>query len=247
MACEMLAPFTVATRSPPVTGAAQPAPEAQRFDLADRRQLRAEVERTQRLLDLAVEAQHLGCWEWDLRADTVEYDRRWPALLGYGPAEVQATILGWAALVHPDDVHRVTAEIEAHLHGRAPHVETEYRLRARDGGWRWMHSRARVTARDAGGRALRLTGTIADVTSRREADERVREALAQHEHVVAELQEALQRVRALSGVLPICAWCCRIRNDEGRWQRIEAYVAERSEARFSHGMCPECYSRHFPP
>jgi DNA-binding response OmpR family regulator len=61
---------------------------------------------------------------------------------------------------------------------------------------------------------------------------------------VNELQQALSNVRALSGLLPICAYCKRIRDDKDYWRQIESYLAERSDARFSHGICPECLEKH---
>lgn len=58
---------------------------------------------------------------------------------------------------------------------------------------------------------------------------------------VAELEEALSKVKQLSGLLPICSYCKRIRSDDDYWQQVDRYVAEHSEVRFSHGICPECY------
>ena len=63
---------------------------------------------------------------------------------------------------------------------------------------------------------------------------------------VAELQTALSSVRSLSGLLPICAYCKRIRDDQNYWQQMEQYLSERSEANFSHGICPECLAEHMP-
>jgi hypothetical protein len=60
------------------------------------------------------------------------------------------------------------------------------------------------------------------------------------------LKKALAEVKALSGLLPICASCKKIRNDKGYWEQIETYVCEHSEARFSHGVCPECVDRLYP-
>ena len=57
---------------------------------------------------------------------------------------------------------------------------------------------------------------------------------------VDELQEALANVKRLSGLLPICAYCKRIRNNQDYWMQVEQYLAEHSEAEFSHGICPEC-------
>jgi sigma-B regulation protein RsbU (phosphoserine phosphatase) len=58
---------------------------------------------------------------------------------------------------------------------------------------------------------------------------------------VAELQEALSKVKQLSGLLPICSYCKRIRGDENYWERVESYITEHTDAKFSHGICPQCY------
>ena len=63
---------------------------------------------------------------------------------------------------------------------------------------------------------------------------------------VAELQEALANVRRLSGLLPICAYCKRIRDDNDYWQQVETYVGEHTDAQFSHGICPQCMTVHHP-
>ncbi len=54
------------------------------------------------------------------------------------------------------------------------------------------------------------------------------------------------KVRVLEGFLPICSWCKRIRNEEGQWEQMEVYITERSEAEFTHGICPDCQKKHFP-
>ncbi len=69
-------------------------------------------------------------------------------------------------------------------------------------------------------------------------DRKAREA--ENEKLIAELQEALARVKLLNGLLPICASCKRIRDDNGYWNQIESYIRDHSEADFSHGLCPKC-------
>jgi len=56
----------------------------------------------------------------------------------------------------------------------------------------------------------------------------------------SELKDALEQVKTLRGLLPICAWCKRIRTDDGLWQQVEQYISEHSDADFSHGICPDC-------
>ncbi len=78
-----------------------------------------------------------------------------------------------------------------------------------------------------------------DITERKQAER-------QRESLVAELQEALSQVKTLSGLLPICASCKRIRDDQGAWQPIETYIRERSDAEFTHGLCPDCIRKLYP-
>jgi PAS domain-containing protein len=73
-----------------------------------------------------------------------------------------------------------------------------------------------------------------------------RRAQQEREEVIIELQSALAQVRKLSGLLPICASCKKIRDDKGYWQQIEAYIRDHSEAHFSHGICPECAKKLYP-
>ena len=63
---------------------------------------------------------------------------------------------------------------------------------------------------------------------------------------IRELQEALAHIKTLRGIVPICAGCKKIRDDQGFWSQVEAYVSAHSEATFSHGLCPECMPKYFP-
>ncbi len=83
-------------------------------------------------------------------------------------------------------------------------------------------------------------GSIAGVSAiARDISERER-VRKEQEKLILELQDALAGIKTLRGLLPICAWCKKIRDDQGYWQQIEAYVRDHSEADFSHSICPEC-------
>ena len=83
------------------------------------------------------------------------------------------------------------------------------------------------------------TGIIRDIS--------VRKGLArEREDLILELKAALDNVKTLSGMLPICANCKKVRDDKGYWNQIEAYISDRSEAKFSHGICPECAKKLYP-
>jgi sigma-B regulation protein RsbU (phosphoserine phosphatase) len=63
---------------------------------------------------------------------------------------------------------------------------------------------------------------------------------------VRELEEAFSHIKTLQGILPICMYCHKIRNDQESWQRIDQYITEHSDTQFSHGLCPECMEKHYP-
>jgi PAS domain-containing protein len=82
-----------------------------------------------------------------------------------------------------------------------------------------------------GGRECRVA--VLDATDRHRAE-------VEREHLIQGLQTALARVKLLSGLLPICATCKKIRNDQGYWNQVDSYISSHSEATFTHGICPEC-------
>jgi len=83
-----------------------------------------------------------------------------------------------------------------------------------------------------------LTVYFSDISDRKLTELRLRETLAERD-------AALENVRVLSGLLPICAGCKKIRDEQGNWNQIESYIATHSQAKFTHGMCPECARRYF--
>ena len=78
-----------------------------------------------------------------------------------------------------------------------------------------------------------------DISGRKRAE-------AEREHLIIELQEALSKVKLLSGLLSICASCKKIRNERGQWEVLETYIRNRSAADFSHGLCLECLQKLYP-
>lgn len=92
-------------------------------------------------------------------------------------------------------------------------------------------------------RTASLNETNEQLTSEIEERRRIEE---ERENLIRELKDALSEVKKLSGLLPICANCKKIRDDKGYWNRIEAYISDHSEAQFSHSICPECAKKLYP-
>lgn len=115
-----------------------------------------------------------------------------------------------------------------------------YRIHARrrDGSPLELESSSRILE-GPDGEFLGIEGMLRDVTQRVRAE-------AEREFLLAELQEAAANIKTLSGLLPICAACKKIRDDKGTWSQIETYISTHSEAEFSHGLCPDCRKVYFP-
>jgi PAS domain S-box-containing protein len=92
---------------------------------------------------------------------------------------------------------------------------------------------------DAQGKPKGIIAIIRDITEHKRAEE-------EREKLIHELQDALGKIQTLSGLLPICSWCKKIRDDEGYWNQIETYIGDHSEAEFTHSICPECMKKHYP-
>jgi hypothetical protein len=86
---------------------------------------------------------------------------------------------------------------------------------------------------DANGKVIAGVEIVRDITDRKQIE-------IEKEKLISELKEALNRIRTLKGLIPICAWCKKVRDDQGYWKRVEKYIEEHSEASFTHSICPRC-------
>lgn len=138
---------------------------------------------------------------------------------------------GWTAGVHPDD-RQHCVDVHTAAFKQRTLFELEYRLRRADGEYRWILDRA-APFEDASGAFAGFIGSCLDVNHRIQVQTRM-DRMRDTE------------MRMLRGLLPICAWCRKIRDDGGYWKQIEDYISARSQAKFSHGICPDCRRVHFP-
>jgi PAS domain S-box-containing protein len=160
-------------------------------------------------------------------------------ITGYRREEFLADPQLLLRIVHPDDRQLVARHYREtlQLSHQAP-ATADFRIMTRNGQERWIGHVCQAVFRDDG-RWLGRRGSNRDITERKQAE-------AEREKLISELQEALDHVRRLSGLLPICASCKKIRDDRGYWQQVEVYIQEHSEAEFSHGLCPDCKIMLYP-
>jgi PAS domain S-box-containing protein len=136
-------------------------------------------------------------------------------------------------LLPPEQLPRSEAEFEK-IRNHGSYEQFTGKVRTKDG--RWLDVEVNSSAIVENGKVIGSRDIIRDITGRKQAE-------AERERLIGELQEAMANVKLLSGMLPICASCKKIRDDKGYWTQIEAYIHEHSQAQFTHGLCPDCLKK----
>jgi PAS domain S-box-containing protein len=156
-------------------------------------------------------------------------------LYGYSAAEA---IGQPALLIVPPSLHAEAAELAQKLQ-RAELVEPMETMRLRKDGTPLNVGVTFSAIRDSAGRIIGASSIAYDITERKRIE-------AERTGLIAHLNETLSKVKTLSGLLPICASCKKIRDDRGYWQKLETFVRDHSEAEFSHSICPDCLKQLYP-
>jgi diguanylate cyclase (GGDEF)-like protein/PAS domain S-box-containing protein len=141
-------------------------------DMTERRRQELALRESEERYALAARGANDGLWDWHLFTNEVFYSTRWKAMLGYAEEEVGTSLDEWLKRVHPEDVARLKAQIDAHVEGVAPQLEVQHRVMHKDGGYRWMLCRG-VVVRDTAGKAYRMAGSLSDITERKLAEEQL--------------------------------------------------------------------------
>lgn len=139
--------------------------------------------------------------------------------------------------IHPDDRAAVQTGFNHVLTVASASMTVQYRYRHKSGGWTWMEATASNHLDDPEVRGV--VATSRDISERKRAEE-------ERERLLAALQEALAKVKTLTGLLPMCAWCKSVRDDKGYWERIDKYVTTHTDASITHALCPACAAEKFP-
>lgn len=122
----------------------------------------------------ALEGAGDGVWDWNVQLDTVVFSTRYKEMVGYTDEDIAANEELWRQRIHPDDRAQVDEDIHAYLQDRTGAYYNEHRVLCRDGGVKWVLARGMIVSRTADGKPLRMIGTHADITERKNMEERMR-------------------------------------------------------------------------
>lgn len=143
-------------------------------DITGQKQAEESFVRSEERLQLALSGSDTGMWEVDVPAMSGTIDARAAQILGYQLDDIGSYIVDWDALSHPDDVPRISGKLADCLEGRTPYFESEHRMRHASGRWIWVAGKGKITRRSPDGSPLRISGTLQDITKRRQAEEELR-------------------------------------------------------------------------
>jgi len=166
----------------------------------------------------------------------LQVNPRFARMLGYTDDELIG--MDYFDLLDSVDREKALANRDQMLRGRQAQFSFE-RTYQRSNGQSIACAVVASMLSDADGEPGQTLFVMTDITERKRAEE-------ERERLITELREALTQIKTLRGLLPICSYCKKIRDDQGYWSQLEAFITEHSEAAFSHGICPDCMQKHFP-
>jgi PAS domain S-box-containing protein len=202
---------------------------------AEERRARRAQEATMAYLASIVESCQDAIVGKALDGTVVSWNSGAEALYGYSAKEMVGHEI--SLLIPPD---RMNDQVQMYERvKRGERVERFETVRVRKDGSKVEVSLTISPLKDANGKVVGASTVALDITKRKKEE-------AEWLRLIRELTEALAHVKTLTGLLPICASCKKIRDDQGYWQQVETYISAHSDADFTHGICPDCVKRLYP-
>ncbi len=202
-------------------------------DVTERRRSEVALRRSRESFQQLFEEAPIGMAILASGVEFTKVNRALCKMLGYSKEELRG--LRFDRFVEPADLEAHLAAAQEFFAGKRSSFKVEARYLPKVGAPLWG-SLTVERIEDSTGQMLFVLVMVEDISERRRAAE-------ERERMIDELKEALANVKTLRGLIPICASCKKIRDDKGFWSQVEVYVRDRSEAEFSHGICPDCMKK----
>ena len=147
-------------------------------DITARKEMEKALEESQQRWQLAISGTNDGIFDWDMVSGKIFTSERYNSMLGYAPEELDLDIDGFFSMIHPEDRNKPRQTLERHVQGEIPYIEVEFRMRCKDGSYKWILARGRVLFGDEG-RPIRMAGSHTDISAKHAAELAIRERTMQ--------------------------------------------------------------------
>lgn len=185
-------------------------------EVRERKIIEQNLRISEKLLKEAQTIAKIGHWELNLKTGDLDWSDEIYRIFGLQPQGFIATYEALIEKIHPDDREKVNTIFKESVEKQSQY-QVEHRILLSDASEKWVLEKGHTEYNDQG-EPVRSVGTVQDITE----------------------------IKLLRGILPICSFCKKIRDNQGDWKQVEDYVAQHSDALFSHSFCPECGKKHYP-
>ena len=176
------------------------------MEVTDQVQLETALQVSEARLGLVIDAVSDGIWDWNTETNKVYFSPVWKRILGHAEADIGDNFSEWDDRLHPEDRERVHETLNAHLEGLTPQYISEFRLRCKDGSWKWILARGRVTSRTAEGKPARAVGTHTDISQQKQLQAALREREEKTQSLFESMNEGVAYCRMIYRDGTPCDW-----------------------------------------
>ncbi|NHN63094.1 PAS domain S-box protein [Haloarcula sp. JP-Z28] len=198
-------------------------------DVTERKRREREYQEMMERFNFALKGAELGVWDWNPKTNDVTFDERWTGMLGYSKDELEPHYESWADLVHPDDLDRAEQALGKLKTGETELYQCEFRMRTKDGDWRWIRDLGKVFEWNDDGEAIRAVGIHQDITQERKrqhAIERQRDELVTLDRVNVLVQDLIRALGTTTTQDELAETVCDRIVESELWDL--AWIGERS-------------------
>lgn len=159
-------------------------------EIIQRRKIEHALRKSEERYALAVAGSNDGIWDRDLESGNVYFSSRWKSMLGYSDMEIHDNVQEWKSRIHEADYQGTMESLQLYLDGKLPSYEVEFRMRAKDGSYRWIRSRG-ACLRDSRGNATRIAGSHSDITCTRQMEEALSKSEKKYRNIFQESHDMI--------------------------------------------------------
>ncbi len=161
-------------------------------DITRQKMAEEEVQNQRWRLENIIEGTDVGTWEWNVQTGETVFNETWARIIGYTLDELSpVSIKTWGKFTHPEDLKKSNQLLNRHFAGELPYYDCECRMKHKDGHWVWVQDRGRLITRTSDGKPLLMFGTHANITERKQAEEKLRESEIKNRTILSAIPDLM--------------------------------------------------------